>query len=145
MSRAVVVLGSPTKRQLAASWCMEAPAGTIVEFKQNKRSGEQNSRMWAMLTEVARQVTWPDASGVKLSADDWKIMFMSALNQEMRLVPNLSKTGYVNLGTRSSQLTKAEFGDLMTLIEEFGARHGVIFGDEVPQSPATNKKKTERA
>lgn len=132
MSRAVVILGAPTKRQLAASWCMEAPAGTIVEFKESKRSSEQNSRMWAMLTDVARQVEWPAGSGMKLSADDWKLIFMAALNQEMRLVPNISMTGYVNLGSSSSKLTKSEFGDLMTLIEEFGARHEVQFSEPDP-------------
>jgi len=145
MSRAVVVLGTPTKRQLAASWCMDAPAGTIVEFKESKRSTEQNARMWAMLTELARQVEWPAGSGMKLTADDWKLLMMAGLNQEMRLVPNINMSGYVNLGTSSSKLTKAEFGDLFEIISEFGARHGVIFGDEAPQSPAANERKTERA
>lgn len=145
MSRAVVVLGSEMNRRRAADWCFKAPAGTSVEFKESKRSTEQNSRMWAMLTELARQVEWPAGSGMKLSADDWKLLMMAGLNQEMRLVPNINMSGYVNLGTSSSKLTKAEFGDLMTLIEEFGARHGVIFGDEVPQSPAANERKTERA
>lgn len=142
MSRASVILGSPTKRQLAASWCMNAPAGTIVEFKESKRTADQNSRLWAMLTDVARQLPW---HGVRLTAEDYKLLFMDALNQEMRLVPNLNNNGFTNLGRSSSKLTKAEFGDLMTLIEEFGARHGVIFGDEAPQSPAANERKTERA
>ena len=57
MSRAVVILGLQSERKRAADWCMKAPAGTIVEFKESKRTTEQNSRMWAMLTEVARQVT----------------------------------------------------------------------------------------
>jgi len=124
MSRASVILGSPTKRQLAASWCMSAPAGTIVEFKESRRTTDQNSRLWAMLTDVARQLPW---HGVRLTAEDYKLLFMDALNQEMRLVPNLNNNGFTNLGRSSSKLTKAEFGDLMTLIEEFGARHGVTF------------------
>lgn len=124
MSRAVLILGLQTVRQRAADWCFQAPAGTIVEFKESKRSTEQNSRMWAMLTEVARQVPW---HGVRLTAEDYKLLFMDALNQEMRLVPNLNNNGFTNLGRSSSKLTKSEFGDLMTLIEEFGARHDVVF------------------
>lgn len=126
MSRAVVILGLQSERKRAADWCMTAPAGTTVEFKESKRSTEQNARMWALLTDVARQVEW---HGVKLSPDDWKLIFMDALNQEMRLVPNLTGNGFINLGRSSSRLTKAEFGDLMTLIEEFGARHDVKFSE----------------
>lgn len=124
MSRAVVVLGSELNRRRAADWCLKAPAGTSVEFKESKRSTEQNARMWAMLTEIARQVPW---HGVRLTAEDYKLLFMDALNQEMRLVPNLNNNGFTNLGRSSSKLTKSEFGDLMTLIEEFGARHDVVF------------------
>lgn len=138
MSRAVVILGPESRRRQAADWCWKAPAGTAVEFKESKRTTEQNSRLWAMLTDVARQVEWPAGSKMKLSADDWKLIFMAALNQEMRLVPNISMTGYVNLGSSSSKLTKAEFGDLMTLIEEFGARHEVQFRD--PADKPTPKR-----
>lgn len=124
MSRAVVILGLQSERKRASDWCLKAPAGTIVEFKESKRTSDQNARMWAMLTEVARQVPW---HGVRLTAEDYKLLFMDALNQEMRLVPNLNNNGFTNLGRSSSKLTKSEFGDLMTLIEEFGARHDVVF------------------
>lgn len=126
MSRAVVVLGSELNRRRAADWCLKAPAGTSVEFKESKRSTEQNARMWAMLTEIARQVSW---HGVKLSPDDWKLIFMDALNQEMRLVPNLNGNGFINLGRSSSRLTKSEMSDLQELIAEFGARNEVEFAD----------------
>jgi hypothetical protein len=121
-----VILGPQSDRKRAADWCLKAPAGTIVEFKESKRSTDQNSRLWALLTEVARQLPW---HGVRLTAEDYKLLFMDALNQEMRLVPNLNNNGFTNLGRSSSKLTKAEFGDLMTLIEEFGARHGVKFNE----------------
>lgn len=130
MSRAAIILGSVTRRQLAASYCMTAPAGTYVEFKESKRTDDQNRRMWAMLTELARQVEWPKGSGMKLSADDWKLIMMDALGHEMRMVPNANMNGYVNLGRSSSKLTKSEFSDLMEIITEFGIRNGVVFKDE---------------
>jgi hypothetical protein len=126
MSRAVIILNGRMERARAAKWIAEAPAGTRVEFKQAKRTTEQNARMWAMLTDVARQVTW---HGVKLSPDDWKLVFMDALKRELRLVPNIDGTGLVNLGRSSSDLSKQEFGELMDLIEAFGAQHGVEFSD----------------
>jgi hypothetical protein len=126
MSRAVVILDRKARREQAARWCMNAPAGTRVEFKEAKRSVDQNALMWASLTEIARQVPW---HGLKLSADDWKLIFMASLNQEMRLVPNIDGTGFVNLGRSSSDLSKEEMGGLIELIMAFGARHNVVFHD----------------
>ncbi len=124
MSRALVILASRAEREKAARWCMTAPLNTRVEFKEAKRSIPQNARMWAMLTDVAQQVQW---HGQRLSADDWKLIFLSGLNQEMRLVPNITGNGFVNLGRSSSDLSKSEMGDLMELIAAFGAQHGVTF------------------
>jgi hypothetical protein len=84
-----------------------------------------------MLTDVAEQLPW---HGMKLKSDDWKLVFLDALKREVRLVPNIDGTGFVNLGRSSSDLTKEEMGDLMTLIEEFGARHGVVFLDDREQA-----------
>jgi len=127
MSRAVLILTDKATRQRAATWCLNAPPGCRVEFKEAKRTTDQNSIMWASLTEIARQVEW---HGLKLSADDWKLLLMAGLNQEMRLVPNIEGNGFVNLGRSSSDLSKAEMGDLIELIFAFGAKHGVVFHDQ---------------
>lgn len=127
MSRALVVLNSKAERAKVADWAMRLPFGTRVEFKEAKRSGDQNSKMWAMLTEIATQVPY---HGIKLAADDWKLIFLDALKREVRMVPNLDGTGFVSLGRSSSDLSKAEFSDLIELMHKFGAEHGVAFQDE---------------
>ena len=127
MSRAFLILVNDQVRQRAVTWCQKAPEGTRLEFKAPKRTLPQNARMWAMLTDVAQQVPW---HGLKLSPDDWKLIFLDALKREVRMVPNLDGNGFVSLGRSSSDLTKEEMGDLMTLIEAFGAQHGVRFLDE---------------
>jgi hypothetical protein len=142
MSRAVVILNGQAARNRVASWAMTAPINTRVEFKESRRSLPQNSRMWAQLTDVARQVRW---HGVKLSPDDWKLIFLSALKSEMRIVPNLDGTGFVNLGRSSSDLTKVEMGDLQELIAAFGAREGVVFGDEEVNSQGRSGANNPRA
>lgn len=124
MTRATLVLVSPAIRQKAAYWASKLPEGTRVDFKAPKRSLPQNDRMWAMLTEVSAQLPW---HGIKLSADDWKLIFLDALKRELRMVPNIDGSGFVNLGRSSSDLSKAEMADLITLIEAFGASHGVTF------------------
>lgn len=126
MSRATIILDCKARREQAARWIMNAPINTRVEFKEAKRSTDQNAMMWSCLTEIARQVPW---HGVKLSADDWKIVFMASLNQEMRLVPNIDGNGFVNLGRSSSNLSKAEMADLIEVILAFGAKQGVEFHD----------------
>ena len=126
MSRAVLVLHRQSDRDRAASWVGQAPWGTRITFQEAKRTTDQNARMWAMLTEVARQVKW---HGQRLSADDWKLVFMAALKQELRIVPNLDGTGFVQLGRSSSSLSVGEMADLMDLIAAFGAREGVTFAE----------------
>jgi hypothetical protein len=104
-----------------------APAGTRVEVKAAKRTISQNDRMWAMLTDIARQLPW---HSVKLRPDDWKLIFMDALKTELRIVPNIDGTGFVNLGRSSSDLSKSEMSNLISLIEAFAAQHGVKLHDE---------------
>lgn len=133
MSRALITLHGAADRERARALLAKAPTGTRVEFKAAKRTLDQNSRMWAMLTEVARQVEW---HGVKLRADDWKLIFLDSLKRELRLVPNLDGTAFVNLGRSSSDLTKAEMSDLIELIMAFGANHGVTFHDQPAEQAA---------
>lgn len=128
MSRAQVVIKSAADRNLIARWAEQAPAGTRVDFKNAKRTVDQNSRMWAMLTDVSMQLEW---HGKRLRPDDWKLVFLDGLKRELRIVPNLDGTGFVNLGRSSSDLSKAEMSDLMELIASFGAQHGVMFHDHV--------------
>lgn len=126
MSRATIIIHDKLDRDRAARWAQQVPAGTRIEFKASKRTLPQNSRMWAMLTDVARQLPW---HGVKLRPDDWKLIFLDSLKRELRVVPNLDGTGFVNLGRSSSDLSKYEMGDLMELIAAFGTQHGVTFHD----------------
>ena len=126
MTRALLVLSSDHIREKAALWCQKLPPGTRVEFKAPKRSLPQNARMWAMLTALSRQVEW---HGLRLDPEDWKLIFMDALNREVRMVPNIDGTGFVNLGRSTSRLSKEEHSDLTTLIERFAAERGVDLGD----------------
>lgn len=130
MSRALLVLDGPFQRQKAIHWINKAPFGARIEFKAPKRSLPQNDRMWAMLTEVAQQMQW---HGLTLKPDDWKLIFLDALkranNEALRIVPNTDGTGFVNLSTSSSDLSKDEMTDLIELISAFGANHGVHFNE----------------
>lgn len=130
MTRAVIILQRPEDYARASKWIVAAPRDTRVEFKQPKRSLPQNDRMWAMLTDVAAQARH---HGIKLSPDDWKLLFLDALKREVRMVPNLDGNGFVSLGRSSSDLSKQEMSDLIELIHAYGAREGVAFRDRVEE------------
>jgi len=93
-----------------------------VELKPEKRSSEQNRRLWAMLGDISSQVDW---HGRKLTSEEWKHVFSAALKKQ-DAVPGIDG-GFVVLGTSTSKMTKAEMCDLQTLMEAFGADHGVKF------------------
>ena len=126
MSRALVTIRTDADRAKVTAWAAKAPVGTRVEFKARKRSVPQNDRMWAMLTDVATQLKW---HGIKLTPEDWKVIFLDALKRELRTVPNLDGNGFVNLGRSSSDLSKEEMTDLIEVIAAFGANNGVVFND----------------
>jgi len=127
MSRALLRIDGPVTRARAAKLLARVPDGTRVEFKGGRRTLPQNAKLWAALTEVARQKTWHD---LKLAANDWKLIFLDALKREVRIVPNLDGTGFVNLGRSSSDLSKEEMGELIELIAAWGAQNGVVFADD---------------
>lgn len=127
MSRAVLIISNEDIRKQAMRWAAKARPGSRIEFKGPKRTLPQNDRFWAMLTDVATQLKW---HGVRLSPDDWKLMFLDALHREMRIVPNLDGTGFVNLNQSSSDLSVSEMTDCMELIAAFGAQHGVVFHEK---------------
>lgn len=127
MARYLITIDSAADRERAARVLAKAPAGTRVEFKAAKRSLPQNSMLWSMLSDIAEQVAW---HGQRLRPDDFKLIFLDALKRELRVVPNLDGNGFVNLGRSSSDLSKAEMGDLLDLVSAWGAEHGVVFSGE---------------
>jgi hypothetical protein len=82
MSRALLVLDTEFNRQQAIHWVIKAPVGSRVEFKRPQRTVDQNSKMWGCLTDVAIQLPW---HGIKISPDDWKLVFLDALNARKAL------------------------------------------------------------
>ena len=65
-----------------------------------------------------------------ITADDWKILFLDALDRETRMVPNLDGTGMVGIGRSSSSLSKEEFSGLLSIVYEWGSRNGVEWSDK---------------
>jgi hypothetical protein len=127
MSRYEFVIHKGNRETLAQK-LLALPTGWRIVFQEPKRTVDQNSRFWAMLTALSVQLPW---HGQRLTPDDWKLVMMAGLNQELRLVPNINGNGFVQLGRSSSKLSKAEMSELMDLIEVFAAERGVELGEPV--------------
>ncbi len=121
--KAVYILAHHEARRRAMQAVADAQDGYSVTIAEPTRTLEQNARLWALLHEISEQVDW---YGKKLAPEDWKHIFTSSL-RKLDVVPNLDGTGFVALGLSTSRMSKRELGDLMTLIECFGAERGVQF------------------
>lgn len=126
MPRAVLILHGKREREKAARWIANAEPGTRVEFRAPRRSTEQNSLMWALLTDIAGQVVW---YGQRLSAEDWKDVLTASL-RKARVVPGIDPGSFVPIGMRTSDMSREEMSMLIELIRAFGADQGVRFSDE---------------
>ena len=100
------------------------PVELVLRRPKNQRSLDQNRRLWAVLSDVSRQVEW---YGRYLSKEAWKDIFSAALERQ-DVVPGL-EGGFVMIGGRTSKMTKQRFADLLTLIDAFGTDHGVQWSD----------------
>ena len=96
-----------------------------VVVGETTRSVIQNSLMWAVLTDISKQVEWPvDGKPQKLDPVDWKHVLTAGLKQETRVAKGVGG-GFVVLGQRTSKMTKRELSEVIEFAYAFGAEHGV--------------------
>lgn len=129
MATATLILTGRDTRERAKRWIDQAPSRTVVTFRGVKRSIPQNSRLWAMLTDVARQAEW---AGKRRTAEEWKDLFTGAVKAAaggLEAVPGL-EGGFMILGLRTSEMSVEEMRELQDYIEAWGAQHGVQFSGE---------------
>lgn len=106
---------------------------TIDEAKPT-RSLEQNSRMWALLADVSRQVQWPvDGRMQYLSPDEWKTIFTAAHTKGQRVAQGI-EGGFVMLGSSTSRMSVGDMIDLQELISAFGAERGVEWTEPMEET-----------
>jgi hypothetical protein len=121
-----IALTSESLRPKLTEAARRCPVGWSVEFRKDKRTLDQNAKMWAMFQDLADQVVW---HGVKLTKENWKDVLTAALkNQDV--VPGI-EGGFVALGHSTRAFTKEELSMLIELTFAFGAQQGVKWTDPV--------------
>lgn len=99
----------------------------VVTEAKPTRTTEQNSRLWALLTDVSRQVQWPvDGKLQTLTPEEWKDIFTASHTKGQRVAQGI-EGGFVMLGSHTSRMSVGDMIDLQTIIEAFGVEHDVRF------------------
>ena len=119
---------NPRNRDFVKNLIDQVRDGFVVNIREQKRSLEQNDKMWAMLSDVSRAMP----EGRKLPPEMWKAVFMRGLGHEVEFLADLDGNPFP-IGLRSSRLTKPQMSDLIEFIYSEVAKRGwnVKWSDEV--------------
>lgn len=119
------ILSSAFARHRAKELIDKAPDGFIAEVREPRRTGEQNEKFWAMLSDISRA----KPMGRRHTPEDWKAILMNACGWECQFIEGLDGRPFPQ-GFRSSQLTKSQMSTLIEFMLAFGAEHGIAWSDE---------------
>lgn len=123
MAGQTFILRGPSQRRFAKEMIDAAPDDAVVNIRAATRSTDQNAKLWAMLSDVARA----KPEGRHWTTDTWKAAFMNALGHQCQFAEGLDGSGPFPVGFRSSKMNKAQMSDMITMIYEYGDRHGVVW------------------
>ena len=95
------------------------------------RSGEQNDKLHALLTDIAEQKQW---AGQWLSVEDWKRLMVSAWERangrSARMFPSLDGNGFDVVYHRTSRMSKSELSELLEYAIAWAVQNDVKLNDE---------------
>lgn len=123
-------------RARAIDMVRSAPDGYLfTPPAEPTRSTAQNARLWAMLTDISKQVIWTvNGHAEKLSPEDWKAIISASLAQENRMAPGV-RGGFVMLGTSTRSMTIRQMAEMIEFLFSFGAEQDVVWTDPTLQVP----------
>ena len=124
MSGQTVILSNSFKRKQAHKLIDCAPYGHVISIKPPTRSGAQNDKMWALLSDIARA----KPEGRRHTAEIWKCLFMAACVHAVQFEQGPDGAPFP-IGFRPSPLTKEQMSDLIEFIHAYAAKHGVKLED----------------
>jgi hypothetical protein len=96
------------------------------------RSLEQNSRLHALLSDVAEQKEW---AGRKWEVEDWKRLLVGAFDRahgrQTKVAPAIDGQGIEVLYRHTSKMSKQEMSELIEYCEAWAIDQGVKLHDPV--------------
>lgn len=125
MSKHVIFLYGHADRDRAIRTIQAAPRGSIVEVRAPRRTNDQNSLLWSLLSQIS--VAKPQ--GRMHTPEVWKCLAMHACGHAVQFEPGLDGSPFP-IGFRSSKLTKAQFATLIDFILAYAAEQGIVLSTE---------------
>ena len=124
------VMVHPEARRRAMSAVADAPDGYCVTVQPPKRSLDQNSLLWPLLTCFSEQLLWPVIGQmVKMPTEDWKHVLSAAFQKEQARLAMGLDGGVVMLGMRTSQMGKREFSEFIEFLMSVAVERGVAMNE----------------
>lgn len=124
MTGQTVNLRGPAQREFAKRLIDLAPVDAVVNIREATRTGGQNAKLWAMLSDVSRA----KPKGRRATPEVWKCLFMQACGHAVQFELGLDDRPFP-VGFSSSRLTKLQMSDLIEFIYAYGAEHGVQWSE----------------
>lgn len=121
-----LVIDSHYRRAQAHKLVDAAPTGAVLTIKPASRSTDQNSKLWAVLSDISRAMP----GGRRHTPEIWKCLLMNACGHAVQFETGINGQPFP-IGFSSSKLTKAQFSELLEFALAWGAEQGVRFSDEV--------------
>lgn len=119
--RQTFVLINDRVRDNAVAAIRSAPGNWRVSISPPLRTIDQNSKLWAMLNDVARA----KPEGREWPPETWKAAFMHFLGHQVMFAEGLDGSGPFPVGFRTSRLTVKQMIDLIDCIYAYGSQHAV--------------------
>jgi len=124
--RQTFVLVSPRVRGNAAEAIRNAPDGHVVTVAPRTRSSEQNAKLHAILTDLARSpVTW---AGKRRTAEEWKALVISghavATKEPGEVIPGIEGE-FVAIRESTARMSVGRASSLIEYLMAFCVEHGV--------------------
>ena len=95
------------------------------EVEEDLRTNQQNAKIWAIFTDMEKQLAW---HGQKMEKEDWKDLLCHEWKKQ-KLVPAISG-GFCVLNARTSKAFKREISDLIEISYAFGSSKGIKWSEK---------------
>lgn len=136
MSQSFLLIGENARDSMAKAWgaaCRYLEIGqnvrVTVEELQPTRTIEQNAKLWAVLSDIAKQVQWRvDGKMQLIEPEDWKDILTAGLKKTQRVAAGI-EGGFVMLGERTRRMKIKEMVELIEFALWFGTENGVKWGE----------------
>jgi len=105
---------------------LHAGHAMTVTAEPEKRNGDQNRLLHALLGEIAARVPW---AGSLRDAETWKRLltaaWLRARGESIEVLPALDGHGIDVVFRPTSKLTKGECAELIDFVQAWAAEHGI--------------------